>query len=99
MSFRFKIDLAAEWINFTGLPFVFACWASNRQLDKDFTDEFNETLELGVSNIDKVVRKFGDTGTIRGEILKKYLTENIDFKLDARKKKGLELFLQLVRTV
>lgn len=98
-SFRHKIDLAAEWISFSGLPFVFACWASNRELEKDFADEFNEALGLGVSNIDKVVSKFGATGTIRGEILRKYLTENIDFMMDANKIKGLELFLNLVKKI
>jgi chorismate dehydratase len=96
-SFRQKIDLAAEWKDFTGLPFVFACWTANKPIPQDFTDEFNTALSLGISNIDKVVEKFGDTGTIQGEILKKYLTENIDYYLDEKKKKGLELFLELLK--
>ncbi len=95
-SFRQKIDLAAEWKDFTGLPFVFACWTANKPIPADFTVEFNLALNLGVSNIDKVVEKFGETGTIQGKILKQYLTQNIDYYLDEKKKKGLELFLDLV---
>jgi chorismate dehydratase len=96
-SFKHKIDLASEWKDFSGLPFVFACWTSNRILEKAFISEFNQALSLGISNIEKVVLKFGETGTITGEILLKYLTENIDFDLNEQKKKGLELFLELIK--
>jgi chorismate dehydratase len=95
-SFRFKIDLALEWKEFSGLPFVFACWISNRILDKKFIEEFNEALRSGVTNINAVVEKFGNTGTITGDNLKRYLTENIDYVLNEDKKKGLKLFLELM---
>jgi chorismate dehydratase len=98
-SFRQKIDLAAEWKAFSGLPFVFACWASNRVLDDGFISEFNQALSLGVRNIEKVVTKFGDTGAITGDILKKYLTENIDYNLNDEKKEGLDLFLKLIKKI
>jgi chorismate dehydratase len=95
-SFRQKIDLAAEWKAFSDLPFVFACWASNKVLEAEFTSEFNKALSLGVCNIEKVARKFGNTGTITGDVLQKYLTENIDYNFDDEKKKGLDLFLKLL---
>jgi len=94
--FRYKIDLAKEWKEFSGLPFVFACWTSNKQLDNEFIIEFNEALALGVYNIDGVVNKFGQTGTIPGEILRTYLNENIDFNFNDEKKTGLKLFLELM---
>jgi len=95
-SFSYKIDLANEWKEFSGLPFVFACWASNKQLDNVFIKEFNEALALGVNNIDSVVDKFGQIGTITGEILRTYLIENIDFNFNEEKKTGLKLFLELM---
>jgi chorismate dehydratase len=95
-SFRYKIDLASEWKNFSGLPFVFACWTANRIMEKNFIEEFNQALKLGVTNIEKVVMKFGSTGTITGDILQKYLTENIDYDLNEEKKKGMKLFLELM---
>ena len=58
-SFRYKIDLGREWKEFSGLPFVFACWTANRQLDNEFIKEFNKALGSGVNNIDAVVKKFG----------------------------------------
>ena len=94
--FRYKTDLAMEWKKFSGLPFVFACWTSNKRLDNKFITEFNEALKSGVNNIDAVVEKFGNSGTITGEILKTYLKENIDFIFNEEKKKGLKLFLELM---
>ena len=95
-SFRYKIDLAMEWKKFSGLPFVFACWTSNKHLDNMFLKEFNQALRLGVNNIDAVADKFGQTGTITGEILRTYLIENIDFNFNDEKKTGLKLFLDLM---
>lgn len=98
-SFSHKIDLAAEWKSFTGLPFVFACWTANRIIEKEFVDEFNQALELGLKNIDKVVKKYGSSGVINGKILLDYLTRDIDYDLNETKKKGLQLFLELMKNL
>jgi chorismate dehydratase len=95
-SFKYKIDLAREWKDFTGLPFVFACWTANKKLDKEFIKDFNNALQLGVKNIDDVVIRFGKTGNITGKILKTYLTENIDYDFNEEKKMGLKLFLEMM---
>jgi chorismate dehydratase len=95
-SFRNKVDLALEWEKFSGLPFVFACWTANKYIDNEFIAEFNEALKLGVSNIDAVVEKFGQSGVINGIVLKNYLEENIDYDFNEDKKKGLKLFLELM---
>ena len=51
---------------------------------------------MGVNNIDGVVEKLGNSGTITGEILKKYLLENIDYHFNEEKKTALKLFLELM---
>jgi len=95
-SFRYKIDLSYEWREFSGLPFVFACWTANRPLEKSFIDEFEEALRFGVNNIESVVEKFGNTGTIAGDNLRTYLHDNIDYNFNDDKKRGLKLFLELM---
>jgi chorismate dehydratase len=92
-----KIDLAEEWKDFSGLPFVFACWTSNKQLENSFVEDFNTALESGVNNIDLVVKRFGGSGPIQGRDLKIYLTENIDFDFNDEKKKGRNLFFELLK--
>lgn len=94
--FRFKIDLAEEWYKFTGLPFTFACWTANRKLDKVFINEFNAALGAGISNIQAVVDKYGQTGIIRGDKLRKYLTKNISFDLNDEKREAIRLFLDYI---
>ena len=95
-SFRYKIDLANEWKEFTGLPFVFACWTANREIDKEFCKELNLALLSGISNIDAVVKKYGKSGIIKGKDLKEYLTRNIDYDFNDDKKKALKLFLEFI---
>jgi len=40
-SSTFIYDLGAEWRFVTGLPFVFAAWVSNKELDEKFVQKFN----------------------------------------------------------
>ena len=40
-SFPFVYDLSEEWKKFGGLPFVFACWVSNKPLDSSFKKPFS----------------------------------------------------------
>ena len=96
-SFRYGTDLSGEWKKYTGLPFVFACWTSNKLIDPEFLEEFNLALKSGVSNIDGVVKTMGQAGSIKGEILRQYLTVNIDYDFNDDKKKSLELFLSLMK--
>ena len=81
----------------SGLPFVFACWTANRELPESFLGEFNLALETGVNNIDLVVERFGNCGPISGSVLKEYLTKNIDFDLNAEKRKAIKVFNGLIQ--
>ncbi|HEX8677929.1 MAG TPA: menaquinone biosynthesis protein [Segetibacter sp.] len=89
----YKYDLAEAWIDFTGLPFVFAAWVANKKLPEDFTRRFNEANKKGLENIDAVVAEnvspFYD--------LKKYFTENISYELNEEMLKGLEKFLSFLK--
>src|SRR5690606_3881122 len=41
-NFEYVYDLAEGWKEFTGLPFIFAAWISNRDLPPYFIREFNK---------------------------------------------------------
>ena len=97
--YKFKYDLAEEWYDFSGLPFVFACWTSNKNLNKRFLKEFNTALGSGVKNIDKVVEKFSRSGPVDRAELKEYLTKNIDFILNKEKREGMDSFLRLINEI
>jgi chorismate dehydratase len=86
---RYKYDLAETWIEFTGLPFVFAAWVANKKLPDDFIEKFNEANKVGLQNIDAVVNE----NVSPHYDLKKYYTQNISYELTQLKRKGLEQFL------
>lgn len=86
-------DLAEAWKNYSGLPFVFAAWVSNKNLGEDFEDAFNKANGYGLKHIAAVVAE----NPFAAYDLNKYYTENISYTLDAEKRKGLELFLSLLK--
>jgi chorismate dehydratase len=95
-QFRYAYDLAGEWHRFTGLPFVFACWVSNKKLESNFVASFNEALQKGVENIDAVI----DELKINGESfdgVDVYLKKNLNFQLDAAKEQAISLFLNYLK--
>lgn len=86
---KYYYDLAEAWIDFTGLPFVFAAWVANKKLPDDFIFQFNEAMKIGLQNIEVIAREnlspYYD--------LKTYYTSNISYELTVNKRKGLEKFL------
>lgn len=89
---KYMYDLAAEWIDFTKLPFVFAAWVANKPLGEDFEDAFNRANAFGIKHIDDVVKE----QVAQTFNLKKYYTENISYELTDNKRKGLALFLEKI---
>ncbi len=86
-------DLAEAWQTMTGLPFVFAAWVANKRLSDEFVQSFNETTAAGLSHIDEIVAALDYTAYD----LHHYYTQNIDYRLDEKKKEALALFLAQVR--
>jgi chorismate dehydratase len=88
----FIYDLASEWRAITGLPFVFAAWISNKPLPDSFIQKFNDANSVGLNHIDEIVK------TEQFELfdLKKYYTLHLSYRLDERKKRGMQLFLEYI---
>jgi len=92
--FPYRYDLSDEWRKFTGLPFVFAAWVANKQIDTDFKETFDSALKYGINHLDEVVNYFANNKLPKEVDLKSYLTTNIDYHLDEKKLKAMELFFQ-----
>jgi chorismate dehydratase len=96
-KFPYEYDLAETWKNFTGLPFVFAAWVGTTEPDKNFIMEFNDVLQYGIKHIDKAVAEGFFTSNLSYDKALHYLTERIDYNLDASKLQALEKFLNLFK--
>jgi len=86
----FMYDLGAAWKSYTGLPFVFATWVSNKALDTHFIDIFDKANAYGVNHISEVLNAI-----VYNEYdLNYYYTKNLSYTLTDEKRKGLNLFLE-----
>ena len=94
------LDLAEEWIRFTGKPFVFAFWAVRRaaltQAPADLAAIFQNSRDHGVEphNIDRIAREWSGRVGISEDDVRAYLTNNIHYQLDSGCLEGLRLFYQ-----
>lgn len=83
-------DLGFYWKEYTGLPFVFAAWVSNKKLDEAFTSSFNDACKAGLGRIDEIVNNI----PYPLFDLKKYYTEYVSYDFNTDKKQGMKLFLE-----
>lgn len=89
----FFFDLGSEWKAITGLPFVFAAWISKNRLPEDFIKMFNEANSLGLQHIAEIVA----ATPYDLYDLEKYYKLHLNYKLDERKRQGMELFLRYIQ--
>lgn len=90
-TFNYEFDLAEEWKKLTGLPFVFACWVSNKVLEKDFISAFSSALEAGLRDISKVIEE--ESPKYLPFDVEKYLLKSLNLRLDKQEEIAIGLFL------
>lgn len=96
------IDLAEEWIRYTGKPFVFAFWAVRGEALKeadpklDLAAIFRESRDHGLrpENLAHLQRQWAPQVGLTESDVQSYLTENIHYELDSGCLQGLRLFYQ-----
>ena len=92
------LDLAEEWIRFTGKPFVFAFWAVRQaaleNAPHDLAAIFQRSRDRGTQpeNIAKIAQEWAQRIGISEAEVRAYLTENIHYQLDPGCLEGLHLF-------
>jgi chorismate dehydratase len=93
-------DLAEEWHRLTARPFVFAFWAVRRealaQVPADLARIFQQSRDHGQEpgNLAQLGREWAPrVGLSEAEVVS-YLTQNIDYSLDAENLSGMELFFR-----
>ncbi|MBK5285997.1 MAG: menaquinone biosynthesis protein [Bacteroidia bacterium] len=91
-KFKYVYDLSEEWKKFTSLPFVFACWVSNKNIPGDFISHFNNALGYGLKNIPLVASQHPSNGFDALD----YLTKKVSYHLDNRKKEAMKYFFKII---
>jgi len=94
------LDLAEEWIRFTGKRFVFAFWAvreaalAESDASLDLAEIFRDSRDHGLEpdSISQIAREWAAQLGINVAGVRSYLTENIHYQLDPACIEGLQLF-------
>ncbi len=94
-TYPFSYDLAEEWQKFTGLPFVFACWVSNKKLPDNFIINFNKALKFGLDNRPALIEELIKTENYLTDI-SSYLNKSIKYDFNSPQKEALALFLDYI---
>jgi chorismate dehydratase len=94
-KYKYVYDLAEAWKQWTGLPFVFAAWVSRVSLSDIFVEKLNKAFEYGIKHIDDVAKE--EQSNYPGYDVKHYLTKNISYPLDNKKREAMEKFLKLIK--
>jgi chorismate dehydratase len=90
-------DLAEEWRNLTGLPFVSAVWgiACSSPLDESLARDFIHSRDHGLQNIDALVEHWSRQLPISEQTIRSYLTHNIHYILDEECIEGMRCFFRM----
>lgn len=91
--YAYAYDMGEEWMNFTGLPFVYAAWVANKAIPQSFINDFNEALSFGLSKRKALLEELPKLPDFD---LDDYLMHKLDFELTEKKREALTLFLSYI---
>lgn len=97
--FKETWDLGQAWVDWTGLPFVFAMWVARADLDMDLVAiaaAMSSARDEGVENLGKIADEHAAELGISPQQCEIYLRDNLHFYLGNLEQQGQELFRQFV---
>lgn len=93
-QFAEVIDLAQAWFQYTGLPFAFAVWVYRPEaLHPAALERVLGAFELGMAQRHRVAAKWASAFEMSPQAAERYLTQAIDYPLNAPKWVALERYL------
>jgi len=92
-NYKYAYDLGECWQKLTGLPFVYAVWLSNENIEPLRMDLFNQAISYGIETKQEIIN------SIEGYPidLNIYFNENIQYVIEDSYLEGMQLFLKFAR--
>jgi chorismate dehydratase len=86
-------DIVEEWRRVTGFPAVLAVWAARpHAVTPEVIEDFRGSLAAGLQHLDEISQHASRELDLPKAELLRYLSENIDFTLDAENLRGLDAY-------
>ncbi|KAF0244430.1 MAG: hypothetical protein FD180_2551 [Planctomycetota bacterium] len=86
-----EIDLASEWVAWTGLPFVFAAWVTMAPLP-GLAQALQASAKAGMARRDQIADAEAPRLGLRRELCRHYLSAAIRYDFGPDERRGAELF-------
>jgi chorismate dehydratase len=86
-------DMVEKWRALTSLPAVLAVWAGRPEtITKEVVQDFQDSLAFGLQQMDEISEESAAELKLPAADLKRYLAENIDYRLDVENLQGLRRY-------
>ena len=98
------LDLGRLWRQQTGLPMVFAVWAGKPHrmeplLQSGIEDFLLHSLQYGLQSLNTIVESESRSRGFSPELIRRYLTQHIRFRIGEAEQQGLREFLRHAATL
>jgi chorismate dehydratase len=88
-------DLGEEWVRTTNLPFVFAAWTMRSSVDVSRLElALDAARDQGCHDLEQIADEQSVFMGLPRQLVLTYLRDNLNFDLDERERRGLELFFR-----
>jgi chorismate dehydratase len=89
-----EIDLAAAWVEWTGLPFVFAVWGVRGEAPAGVEALLEASLAYSQSRWEALLPQWAEAHGVDLERTRGYLERTLTYRLGDQERAGMEEFLQ-----
>ena len=96
-SLLYRYDLATEWRALTGKPFVFAFWGVRARSRVPNAATFQKSLAYGREHSEEIVEEQARQLYLPAELIRTYISHNIDYSLDEENLSGLRHFYEMAK--
>jgi chorismate dehydratase len=88
-------DIVEKWRAMTSLPAVLAVWAARREVvTAELVQDFQDSLAFGLQHVDAIASEAAAEMKLPAGELRRYLLENIDYRLDEENLRGLTRYYE-----
>ena len=92
-------DLGEHWVDWTGLPFVFAMWTARAGIEQDLSEverAFSAARDDGLANLENIAATHADDLGLSVEQCLTYLRAHLHFYLGDAERQSMDLFRDYV---
>jgi predicted solute-binding protein len=89
-----EVDLANAWVEWTGLPFVFAVWGACPEAPAEVDALFEASLAFAQERWESLLPRWATAHGVGREETRRYLEQALTYRLGDAERAGLEEFLR-----